>query len=211
MGCASLPMLLSTRASVRGAASSSTPTSTLTSMSRRWWRSARRGDADDVQSCRAGGGSHFDKLIRQQGGQYDSTRKYDETEAALHAFWLSRGVKEEEYRSRLVGMGANLASSVSAGERGRGEREGTFTSHPSFFLVLVSAPPKPSTFLLFQSSSTLRQLFNTTNTATHRSSNGRKENEPFHRRSATYTATPIGWATAWTACRSCSPASTLRR
>ena len=208
-------MLLSTRASVRGAASSSTPTSTLTSMSRRWWRSARRGDADDVQSCRAGGGSHFDKLIRQQGGQYDSTRKYDETEAALHAFWLSRGVKEEEYRSRLVGMGANLASSVSAGERGRGEREGTFTSHPFFFSCSCFSPPQAihvsSLSILVNSTCTLRQLFNTTNTATHRSSNGRKENEPFHRRSATYTATPIGWATAWTACRSCSPASTLRR
>lgn len=79
-------------------------------MSTRWWRSALRRDAD-VQSCRAGG-SHFEKLIKQQGTHYDS--KHDETEEALHAFWLSRGVKEEAYRSRLVGMGDTLASSVSA-------------------------------------------------------------------------------------------------
>ena len=79
----------------------------------------QRSDAAHV--CRANGsrsgegkgGSHFDKLIKEQGGQYNASAKRDAEEAALHAFWLNRGVREEAYRQRLVGMGASAAVNVS--------------------------------------------------------------------------------------------------
>ena len=65
--------------------------------------------------CR-GGGSNFDNLIKQQGTKYSpASTPRDEVDAALDAFWLGRGVKEEAYRARLIGMGASLASSVEAG------------------------------------------------------------------------------------------------
>lgn len=121
--CASLTVPsrpLATRAGSGRTASTSTSTSTPTSTWRRPF--GRRGNAA-LQPCRAGG-SHFDRLIKKQGGAYDSSLKQNEEEAALDAFWLSRGVKEEAYRSRLVGMGAALASSVSARGGGGGEREG---------------------------------------------------------------------------------------
>jgi len=50
------------------------------------------------------GGNHFRNLINSQGGRFDHP-EHDEAEAALDAFWLKRGVKEQAYRSRLVDMG----------------------------------------------------------------------------------------------------------
>jgi hypothetical protein len=125
--CASLTVPsrpLATRAGSGRTASTSTSTSTPTSTWRRPF--GRRGNAA-LQPCRAGG-SHFDRLIKKQGGAYDSSLKQNEEEAALDAFWLSRGVKEEAYRSRLVGMGAALASSVSARGGGGGKGRGRATS-----------------------------------------------------------------------------------
>lgn len=131
MSCTSLRVLI--RPPTRAGNGSTASTSTCSSMSTRWWRSALRRDAD-VQSCCAGG-SHFEKLIKQQGTHYDS--KHDETEEALHVFWLSRGVKEEAYRSRLVGMGDTLASSVSARSCGEALHSDGSALSPLFSFAFV--------------------------------------------------------------------------
>lgn len=60
------------------------------------------------------GGNHFRNLINSQGGRFDHP-EHDEAEAALDAFWLKRGVKEQAYRSRLVDMGESVGMRQQTG------------------------------------------------------------------------------------------------
>ena len=65
---------------------------------------ARRGKEKRTR-VRGSGGHAFDRLVRDQNHAFDAPA-YDEAEAALDAFWLARGVREEAYRARLVAQGA---------------------------------------------------------------------------------------------------------
>ena len=65
---------------------------------------ARRGEEKRTR-VRGSGGHAFDRLVRDQNHAFDAPA-YDEAEAALDAFWLARGVREEAYRARLVAQGA---------------------------------------------------------------------------------------------------------
>ena len=65
---------------------------------------ARRGEEKRTR-VRSSGGHAFDRLVRDQNHAFDAPA-YDEAEAALDAFWLARGVREEAYRARLVAQGA---------------------------------------------------------------------------------------------------------
>lgn len=65
---------------------------------------ARRGEEKRTR-VRGTGGHAFDRLVRDQNHAFDAPA-YDEAEAALDAFWLARGVREEAYRARLVAQGA---------------------------------------------------------------------------------------------------------
>ena len=65
---------------------------------------ARRGEEKRTR-VRGSGGHAFDRLVRDQNHAFDAPA-YDEAEAALDAFWLAMGVREEAYRARLVAQGA---------------------------------------------------------------------------------------------------------